>query len=231
MQRSKRRASASARAAAPALPAGSAPAGAAAPAAPPGERAAAPAPRRRPSRLRPLVTRRRAVQALVGVALYWAIGPGGLPLLRVIAVASLAGVLLGKFFCRWMCPLGAVMELMMGAGGEKQRSLYMYFKVGCPIAWAGGLLNRFSLLRVRLRPERCTDCNRCDEACYVAQLSDGRSLHLAGRLNASTDYTCSRCLACVGACPTGALTVGLAGPRVLPAARSADGFLRAPGGL
>jgi ferredoxin len=34
-------------------------------------------------------------------------------------------------------------------------------------------------------------------------------------VNASTDYTCSRCLACVGACPTGPLTIGLAGPRVL----------------
>ena len=177
-------------------------------------------PRRR-SRLRHLITRRRAVQAGVGLALYWAIGPGGLPLGWVIAGGAAAGILLGKFFCRWMCPLGAMMELMMGAGGDRQKSLYMYFKVGCPIAWAGGWLNRLSLLRVRLRPERCTDCNRCDEACYVAQLSTGRSLHLAGQVNASTDYTCSRCLACVGACPTGALTVGLAGPRVLPGTPSA----------
>ena len=171
--------------------------------------------RRRRSRLVPIITRRRAVQAAVGVALYWAIGPGGLPLAWVVLGGSAAGILLGKFFCRWMCPLGAMMELMMGAGGDRQKSLYMYFKVGCPIAWAGGLLNRLSLFRIRLRPERCTDCNRCDEACYVARLSTGRSLHVAGQVNASTDYTCSRCLACVGACPTGALTVGLAGPRVL----------------
>ncbi len=175
-----------------------------------------PARPRRRSRWAAVVTRRRAVQAGVGVALYWAIGPGGLPLTWVILGGSAAGVVLGKFFCRWMCPMGAVMELMVGAGGEKQRSLYMYNKVGCPIAWAGGLLNKLSLFRVRLRPDRCTDCNRCDEACYVATLSTGRSLHVAGQVNASTDYTCSRCLACVGACPTGALTVGLAGPRVLP---------------
>lgn len=176
---------------------------------------------RRPSRLRGLITRRRAVQAGVGVALFWAIGPGGLPLTWVIIGGSAAGVVLGKFFCRWMCPMGAMMELMMGAGGDRQRSLYLYFKVGCPIAWAGGLLNRLSLLRIRLRPERCTACNRCDEACYVAQLSTGRSLHVAGQVNASTDYTCSRCLACVGACPTGALTVGLANARVLPEAAGA----------
>ena len=175
-------------------------------------------PRRR-SRLRPLITRRRVVQASVGAALYWAIGPGGVPLSWVVLGGSAAGIVLGKFFCRWMCPMGAVMELMTGAGGgDRKRNLYMYFKLGCPIAWAGGLLNRLSLLRVRLRPERCTDCNRCDEACYVAQLATGRSLHVAGQVNASTDYTCSRCLACVGACPTGALTVGLVGRRTLPEA-------------
>lgn len=172
---------------------------------------------RRRSRLNPLITRRRVVQASVGAALYWAIGPGGVPLSWVVLGGSAAGIVLGKFFCRWMCPVGAVMELMTGAGGgDRTRNTYMYFKLGCPIAWAGGLLNRLSLLRVRLRPERCTDCNRCDEACYVAQLATGRSLHAAGQVNASTDYTCSRCLACVGACPTGALTIGLAGRRVLP---------------
>lgn len=182
-----------------------------------GSGSGSPARIRRRSRLRPLITRRRLVQASVGAALYWAIGPGGVPLSWVVLGGSAAGIVLGKFFCRWMCPMGAVMELMTGAGGgDRKRNLYMYFKLGCPIAWAGGLLNRLSLLRVRLRPDRCTNCNRCDEACYVAQLATGRSLHVSGLVNASTDYTCSRCLACVGACPTGALTVGLAGQRVLP---------------
>ncbi len=172
--------------------------------------------RRRPSRWRALVSRRRVVQAASGLALFWAIGPGGLPVLWVVYAGAALGVLFGKFFCRWMCPLGAMMELVLASDGERDRNLFMYFKVGCPIAWAGGLLNRLSLWRVKLRPERCTDCERCDEACYVSKLADGRSLHVAGRLNASTDFACSRCLACVGACPTGALGVGLAGPRLLP---------------
>ncbi|HEX9049405.1 MAG TPA: 4Fe-4S binding protein [Anaeromyxobacter sp.] len=173
--------------------------------------------RLRPSRWRSLITRRRAVQALVGAALYWAIGPGGVPLTWVILGGSAAGILLGKFFCRWMCPMGAVMELVTGRGGDSAQRHYLYFKLGCPIAWAGGLLNRLSLWRVKLRPERCTGCERCDEVCYVSQLAEGRSLHVAGQVNASTDYTCSRCLSCVAACPTGALTVGLVGRRAVPA--------------
>ncbi len=173
--------------------------------------------RRRPSRWRALVSRRRAVQAIAGLGLFWAIGPGGLPILWVVYGGAALGVLLGKFFCRWMCPLGAMMELVVGSDGERERNLFMYFKVGCPIAWAGGFLNRLSLWRVKLRPERCTGCERCDEACYVSKLAPGRSLHVTAAVNASTDFACSRCLSCVGACPTGALTVGLVGPRLVPA--------------
>ena len=46
--------------------------------------------------------------------------------------------------------MGYIMELMMGAGGEQnaQSNMYMYFKVGCPIAWIGGLLKHAAALLV-----------------------------------------------------------------------------------
>jgi polyferredoxin len=168
--------------------------------------------REAPTLLQRLVSVRRVVQFAVGAALWFAIDRGYVGLAAVIVVGSLAGVFLGKFFCRWMCPLGAVMETVMGAGDPQGRpqAYYGYFKIGCPISWAQGLLNRVSLWRVRVDPSACTHCNRCDRACYVAQLADGRSLHAAGKANASTHFSCSRCLECVGACPTGALSVGLA---------------------
>lgn len=162
-----------------------------------------------PTWLQRLVSVRRAVQVSVGVALWLAVSGGHTTLTVVIVAGSLAGVLLGKFFCRWMCPLGAIMETVMGMDDPdgRQRALYGYFKIGCPISWAQGLLNRVSLWRVRVDPDRCTHCNRCDKTCYVAQLAPGRSLHAAEKANASTHFSCSRCLQCVGACPTGALSL------------------------
>jgi NAD-dependent dihydropyrimidine dehydrogenase PreA subunit len=86
---------------------------------------------------------------------------------------------------------------------------------------AAGLLNRVSLFRVKVEPGRCNSCGRCDRACYVAQLAPGNSLFAEGKTNASTNYSCSRCLSCVSACPTGALGVGLAGATILSPAAAA----------
>jgi polyferredoxin len=165
--------------------------------------------KRGPTALQRVVSFRRGVQFSVGALLWIAISKEWVTLGVVVGVGSLAGVVLGKFFCRWMCPLGAVMETVVGANpDERQRALYGYFKIGCPISWIQGLLNKVSLWRVRVEPSLCTHCSRCDRACYVAQLAPGNSLHLGEKVNASTHYSCSRCLQCVGACPTGALSLG-----------------------
>jgi len=59
------------------------------------------------------VSVRRAVQATVGVLLYLAVVHWDIGLGWVILAGSATGLLLGKFFCRWMCPMGAVMELVL----------------------------------------------------------------------------------------------------------------------
>lgn len=160
--------------------------------------------------LKRLINKRRMVQAALGIALWLVVTRYGVSLWWVFLGAIVSGVLLGKYFCRWVCPMGAIMEVMLGAGGEdnKQKSLYSYFKIGCPIAWVGGLLNKISVLRVKVDESKCTHCGACDKSCYVATLADGRSLHQGGEVNASTHYSCSRCLSCVKTCPTAALSFG-----------------------
>lgn len=164
-----------------------------------------------PTALQRVVSVRRVVQVSVGAALWLAVSGGHTTVTVVIVAGSLAGVVLGKFFCRWMCPLGAIMETLLGMDDPdgRHRAFYGYFKIGCPISWAQGLLNKISLWRIRVDPAQCTHCSRCDKACYVAQLAPGHSLHAGGQKNASTHFSCSRCLQCVGACPTGALSLGL----------------------
>ncbi len=107
------------------------------------------------------------------------------------------------------------MDLMVGAddsddtSGDSAASLYMYYKLGCPIAWISGLLNKFSVFRIRKKAEACVDCGKCDKACYVTVQNDATSLFKQGKSNPADTYTCSRCLACIKACPTGALSFGI----------------------
>ena len=169
--------------------------------------------------LKRFISLRRAIQLLIGVSLWLGVEYLGWSLLWIVVVGSLAGIILGKFFCRWMCPLGFMMELVMNVGDDDAQlsNMYMYFKVGCPIAWISGLLNKVSLFKVKIDQDQCIACGKCDKACYISQHTKGHSLFKPGATNASAHYACSRCLKCVTACPTGALNLGVAPKAVLQA--------------
>ena len=45
----------------------------------------------------------------------------------ILIVGMITGVIFGKVFCRWMCPLGFVMESMLGTDkGTKNIQMYNY---------------------------------------------------------------------------------------------------------
>lgn len=151
---------------------------------------------------RGIIAKRRLIQALVGIAILIAVFYMRISLWYVVLLGVVTGLVFGKVFCRWMCPMGFLMELMMG---DDQQQLYNYHKLGCPIAWISGALNRFSIFRVKRDENKCIDCGKCDKACYVSSLGAGFSLYKKDRKNSSLEFGCSKCLACVQSCPTNSL--------------------------
>ena len=152
------------------------------------------------------ISKRRIIQALIGVGLYIAIQYFQISLWYVLALGIFTGLIFGKIFCRWMCPLGFIMEVFMNINPEEKfRQTYQYHKLGCPIAWISGLLNRISIFNISFDESSCTNCGACDKACYISTLNKDFSLHKSDKKNPSRQFSCSKCLQCVAACPKDSL--------------------------
>jgi polyferredoxin len=161
--------------------------------------------------LKILVDKRIMILAVLGIGLYFAISYFHISLWFVLLAGTLLGLVFGKVFCRWVCPMGLIMELIMSMSPEgKIRQMYQYHKVGCPIAWISGWLNRFSLFKIRLNDESCKNCGICDKKCYIVSMEPAKfSLYKPKMEKPGMSYTCSKCLECVAACPNGSLTYKL----------------------
>ena len=158
-----------------------------------------------------IINIRFGILAVLGAALFVLTSKLHISLWYILAVGAVSGVIFGKVFCRWVCPIGLIMELMMaGVGNDKFRQMYMYHKVGCPIAWVTGFLNKFSLFKIKNESEECKECGICDKKCYVVAMEPEKySLYRAGMQKPGDSYICSRCLLCVAACPAGSLKYGV----------------------
>ncbi len=157
--------------------------------------------------LKLLVSTRLYLLTTLGILLYLAISQLHLSLWYVLLGGIVLGVIFGKVFCRWVCPMGLVMEIMMSLSPDgKVRQMYQYHKVGCPIAWISGYLNKFSLFRIRLKEDSCLTCGKCDKQCYIVAMEPQKySLYKPGLTEPGSSYTCSKCLQCVAVCPNGSL--------------------------
>ena len=106
-----------------------------------------------------MIKKRRIIHGIisaiiVGAAMYLNVGIG-----IILIVGMITGVIFGKVFCRWMCPLGFVMESMLGNNKDtKNIQMYNYHKMGCPIAWVNGVMNKFSIFKIRKDKTKCIDC-------------------------------------------------------------------------
>ncbi len=157
--------------------------------------------------LKLLVNRRIIILSVLGASLYLAISNFNISLWWVLLAGVFLGVVFGKVFCRWVCPMGLIMELLMGMSPDgKIKQMYQYHKIGCPIAWISGWLNKISVFRIKLNTDTCKTCGVCDKQCYIVAMEPFKySLYKSGLEKPDSSYTCSKCLQCVVSCPNGSL--------------------------
>lgn len=154
-----------------------------------------------------LILKRRLIQGIFAFSLYFIIAYFQISLLYVLIFGSILGIIFGKVFCRWMCPVGYIMELMVkGNLDNRKQQMYMYHKLGCPIAWISGYLNKYSLFKIKRDVSLCTNCGKCDKVCYISSLNKDYSLYKKNKENPTNNFSCSKCLECVSECPTGSLS-------------------------
>lgn len=151
---------------------------------------------------------RLVIQIAFGIIVYLLVSYFQISLWWVLAFGSAIGILWGKVFCRWMCPMGIMMEFMMKLSpNDSLKNMYQYHKIGCPIAWISGWLNRISLYKIDVNLDTCKNCGLCDKACYMPSLEkDKFSLYKPAMVNPAESFSCSKCLKCVEKCPNGSLT-------------------------
>ncbi len=154
-----------------------------------------------------IVAKRIFILAILGGAVYAVTSYFNISIWYVVLFGIFTGVIFGKVFCRWMCPIGFIMEMIMGGGSQSQFSnMYQYHKMGCPIAWASGFLNKWSLFQIKVDTDSCIKCGKCDKECYISTLEPQKySLYKPEKQQSGSSYSCSKCLKCVAACPNGSL--------------------------
>ena len=88
--------------------------------------------------------------------------------LAVLIAVVVLGVLFYRPFCKWICPLGAFYALM----------------------------NRVSLLGIRVDACKCVSCGKCSKVCQMD----------VDVVRAPNHAECIRCGKCIGACPVDAIS-------------------------
>lgn len=154
-----------------------------------------------------LVSKRMIILSVMGALLYIGISYYNLSLWYILIAGVVLGVIFGKVFCRWGCPMGLIMEIMMSLSGDgKIRQMYQYHKIGCPIAWISGWLNKYSFFKIKIDQDTCKNCGLCDKQCYIVVMEPQKfSLYKPQKVQPGYSYTCSKCLKCVAVCPNGSL--------------------------
>jgi len=120
----------------------------------------------------------------------------------ILILVLVSSLFTGRAFCSWVCPFGTIYEFCrLGLNCKRLRPLCRF---GCPYAFLMGIMNRFSVFKIKKDDAKCTQCGVCDALCPVG-LTDLGSSYRDSVSNPSQRYACIRCLTCVASCPQDAL--------------------------
>lgn len=162
----------------------------------------------------------------------WARLPNGLrelPAAILVAMLLLSVVTLQPIFCLWVCPLKLGTGFLDPNTLTRQIQLAIFATVGivflvvlpwltkkrtfcgliCPFGAWQAFFGQINPYRVRIQPDRCTQCQRCVVVCPTFAIEqEGLKRHHV------LPY-CNRCGECMDACPTGAIDYALVGQQRL----------------
>jgi polyferredoxin len=155
-----------------------------------------------------MANKRFYIQLVLGIIVFIAVSYYKVSLWWLLGIGTITGIIWGKVFCRWACPIGNMMEFIIKLSPDSSlQNMYMYHKIGCPIACTSGLLNKFSWYKIKLNKETCLSCGKCDKVCYMPSLNKEKfSLYKPNKTNPSVNFSCSKCLSCIENCPNGSLS-------------------------
>ncbi len=146
-------------------------------------------------------------------------GARDLPAAILVTMLLLSLVTLQPIFCLWVCPLKLGTGFLDPNTVTRQIQLAIFATLGivflivlpwltkkrafcgllCPFGAWQAFFGRMNPYRVRIAPERCTQCQRCVVVCPTFAIErDSLARH-------QVLAYCNRCGECMDACPTGAI--------------------------